>query len=386
MKTFRIMAGGLLLIAMGLAHGAASDSWPVYQHDVGHTGYVPQTLLPSLAAPMWSQVGQIVAPSGIAVADGIVVTTPTTYFNATAPMVAQSIDDGHIVWSQDFGSVFSVNQPAIDNGLIYLQTSNNGGATFLHCYQVDGTFLWRAPFDSQWEHYLGPIVVDGIVYFDGGYYGGMYSFDGISGVMNWYSGLPQYDSWSPTWADGLLIAYTDELDIIAPSTGLNLGTISDPNYSWSGYSPDQAPVVIGNLAYVTNGGRLVAFDTLNQIIAWTVAISASGQVATDGTELFLNSGGTLSARDTGTGAAHWSWVPTPTGSIASNIIVFDSHVVVGDGTSTYVVNRATHKTEQVFPAAGKLAYAADRLFIADTSGVVHAYFLPTDKLFNDAFE
>ena len=386
MKTDIIALGSFLSILALNAGAASTDTWPMYQKDIGHTGYVAQSLLPAQLALDWTSAAQATAPSGLAIADGVVLTTPSTYFYAAAPLVAQSILDGHVVWSQDFGSVFSVNQPAIDNGLIYLQSSNNYGATYLHCYQVDGTFLWRAPFASQWEHYLGPIVVDGTVYFDGGEYGGVYSFDGVSGVMNWYTELPQYDSWSPTWADGLLVIYTDELDIVVPSTGLKLGTIQDPNYDWSGYSPNQAPVVIGNLAYVTNGGRLIAFDTLNQNIAWTSAIAASGQVATDGNELFVNAGGTLSARDPANGAMHWSWVPSATGSIVSNIIVFDSHVVVGDGKSTYIVNRTTHKTDQTIPAAGLLAYAADRLVIADNTGVVHAYFLPSDKLFADSFE
>lgn len=375
----------LLSIAGTSVQAASTDRWPMYQGNPEHTGFVPQILLPNLATQLWSQAAQGSAPSGLAISDGMVLTTPTTYFHNTAPLVAQSLATGNILWSVDFGAVYSVNQPAVDNGVIYLQTSDNGGATYLHAYQVDGTFLWRAPFDSQWENYLGPTILNGQVYFDGGTYGGCYSFDEVSGAMNWYVGLPQYDEWTPTWDNGVLLAYTDELDIIAPDTGVILATISDPNYLWQGYSPKQAPVAIGNLAYVTNGNRLVVFDTLNHDIAWGINISATGQVATDGTELFVIAGGALTARDPASGTLLWSWVPTPTGSVTTNIIVTKNIVIVGDGTNTYLVDRSTHKTVSTLPGSGMLAYGADVLAVAGATGIVTAYYLPSDELFHDGF-
>jgi hypothetical protein len=33
-----------------------------------------------------------------------------------------------------------------------------------------------------------------------------------------------------------------------------------------------------------------------------------------------------------------------------------------------------------------MAYAGDRLVIADQNGKVHAYFLPSDEMFGDGFE
>jgi hypothetical protein len=71
----------------------------------------------------------------------------------------------------------------------------------------------------------------------------------------------------------------------------------------------------------------------------------------------------------------------------TNLIVTDSHVIAGDGTNTYLVNRTTHKTDGTpFPASGKLAYGSDRLVIADSGGVVHVYFLPTDKMYANGFD
>lgn len=368
------------------AFAVSGDSWPMYQGGAQHSGYVPQVLVPALAAQRWAVQAQAFDPFGLAIADGYVFTTPYSYFATETPLVAQKLESGQVAWSVDFGAIFSINQPAIDRGRIYLQTSSNSGDTYLHCYRTDGTFEWRSSFESQWERYLGPIVVDGNVYFDGGTYGGMYSFNGRDGDFQWYTGLPQYDEWSPTWAAGKLLAYTNQLDIIDPASGQSLGSIQDPDYFWSGYSPDQSAVVIGDLAYVTNGGRLIAFDLQNLTIAWTRSISATGQVATDGQQVFVISGGALNVRDPATGDLLWAWVPSASGAVTTNLIVTRSHVIAGDDTNTYLVNRTTHQVDHVFPATGMLAYGSDTLIVAASGGLVYAFNLPTDALFADDFE
>lgn len=373
----------------GFAAGtaAAPVEWPAYQGNAEHSGYVAGAL-PSFSAhprPVWQTQTQATRLSGLAVTDGVVLTTPDTYFGATTPIVAQSVDDGHTLWSHDFGQIFSVNQPATANGIVYIQTSNNYQETFLHAYRIDGTFLWRVPFDSQWEHYLGPIIVNDHIYFDGGTYGGMYGMNTDDGSQIFYTNLPQYDSWSPTWHDESLIAYTNELDVVAPATGQVITTITDPDYYWSGYSPDQAPVVVGDLAYVTNGGRLLAFDLVNENIAWQRDIAATGQVTTDGTQLFVIAGGALSVRDPATGDLVWAWVPSASGIVTTRIVVTDSHVILGDDTNTYLVNRQTHAADSTLAATGMIAYAEDTIFIGDDAGNVFAY-RSDDEIFASGFE
>lgn len=382
----------LMMLAPG-AQAASTDQWVVYQGDVGHTGYIAQTLMPNLVALRWSlnvQPGSSgAAPagtSGIAISDGLVITTPYTYFNQNgAPLVAQRIADGKVMWSIDFGQLYSVNQPAVDNKVIYLQ-SCNGSATYLHAYQVDGTFLWRAPFNAQSERYLGPIIVNGNIYFDGGTYGGLYSFDESNGAQQWFTGdVNQYALWSPTWNNGSLLVFTDALYTIAPDTGLVISKI--PLYGEVG-GINEAPVVVGNYAYVTFYGNLVAFDLLNQVVAWQQSINAIGQVATDGTDLFVNAGGSLSVRNPVTGNQLWSWVPTATLGIASNIVVTKSHVIASDLNATYLVNRATHLTDATIPYGGpEVAYGDDTVVIAsDLNGKVAAYYLPTDEIFSSFFQ
>ena len=378
---------GIAFACAAASFAASANEWPVYQGDVAHTGYVNEALAPFGAhpQPLWTAAVQAVAVSGLAVSEGVVLTVPRTYFATGTPLVAVSAVDGAPLWSVDFGSVFSLNQPAIDSGNVYVQVSDNFDATFLSAYALDGTFQWRAPFDSQWEHYLGPIAVDGTLYFDGGTYGGMYAFNQADGSERYYTGLPQYDSWSPTWADGNLVVYTNELDVISASTGSIVKTIIDPDYDWRGYSPDQAPIVLGNRAYVTNYSRLVAFDLDQGTIAWVRNVDATGQISTDGENLFVVVGGTLSVRDPANGDAIWSWVPSASGTVATRIVVTKTHVVVGDGTNTYLVNRATHQTDSTLATSGLIAYAEDTIFIADDAGMLSAYRF-VDPIFASGFD
>jgi hypothetical protein len=87
----KVIALALLAAATTLSRAASTDSWPMYQANPEHTGYISQTLLPAQAQFAWSETAQASAPSGLAVANGLVLTTPTTYFNNSAPIVAQDV-------------------------------------------------------------------------------------------------------------------------------------------------------------------------------------------------------------------------------------------------------------------------------------------------------
>ena len=104
MKMIRLVVGCILVNAMTPAGAAQNDSWPVYQHDIGHTGYVHQTLLPASAGFLWSQAGQYVQPSGLAVADGIVVTdgVKTYFIDRSSHFAAASYSiAGHLAYADD---------------------------------------------------------------------------------------------------------------------------------------------------------------------------------------------------------------------------------------------------------------------------------------------
>lgn len=189
----------------------------------------------------------------------------------------------------------------------------------------------------------------------------------------------------PNRDNGTLLVFTDALYSVAPDTGLIISKIP---LSGAVGGINEAPVVVGNYAFVTSYGSLVAFDLLNQVIAWQQNINASGQVSTDGTELFVKAGGALSVRDPTTGNQLWSWAPAATASVMSNIVVTKSHVIASDLNATYLISRITHLTDATIPHGGpEIAYGDDTIVVAsDLNSTVSAYYLPTDEVFSNSFQ
>src|SRR5579862_437698 len=193
--TARTFIAAVLILCVQFA---AAQPWGTYQGNIAHTGYVPVTLDPAT----FNQVWQVTSPHGQALtqpsAGGGQVFVSEKGGNANADVWAVDTITGNTLWTQSF-NVFSVNPPALMNGRVYFQTSNNYGDTWLYCYDTAGIFIFRVPHGSQWEQYLAPTIDSGGVYVDGGEYGGMYAFDAGSGSQRWFNqNLTQYDQWTPT--------------------------------------------------------------------------------------------------------------------------------------------------------------------------------------------
>lgn len=370
------------------AKALPTDTWPMYQGNPEHSGYVARTLQLDRAALSWTTHTQYGGPNGIypsaiagtLISDGMVVTTPGTYFGRTAPMVAQDIQTGQVLWSVDFGSVFSVSPPAVDNGMIYVLAES-----CLHAFQLDGTFLWRSPYGDQFSRTLGPIVMDGSVYFNGGYYGGLYSMSAQDGLTQWFVPLPQMDGWAPTWYDGSVLTFTNELDDFAPADG-SVETQVTLGNGWQITRDNQAPVVTNGFAFV-GYGSVYAFDLVKKQLAWTSPLAVESQISTDSHSLYTVVAGALDVLDPIDGGVQWTWTPTVGATLNSNIVVTVSHVLVGDSNATYAINSKTRALEHTFAASGALSYGADTLVISGVDGTVSAFALPSiDVLFANGFE
>lgn len=364
-------------------------SWPTYQGSPSHWGFLDRELRPHHEFIRWSRQVQEGRPiSGVAAAEGLLFTTPYVYFGPTAPLIAVNALDGEELWRVEFGEQYSVNAPAVSNGRVYVQTDNQISGSYVRAYDaLTGTFAYRARFYDQWERHLAPTPIDGTIYVNGGTYGGLYSFDGGTGQQNYFTQLPQYENWTPVpYGANKLLAYTNRLDLIDRASGAPISNIAVPDYSWNGYDVAQTPVIVGDRAYYTNGGYLNAADLAAGTTPIHTPISATGQVSTDGKELFVASAGTLSVRRPSDGAQLWAFEAAPSASISGPMLVFRNHVIVSTGAETVIVNRRTHLAEVRLPYGGQLAYANDTLFIAQSDGTVTAVNEPSLDLFVDDFE
>lgn len=356
-------------------------SWPMFQANARHTGYVPISLTALSFSLAWHKELSGLPLNPIAAGEGKVFATVVTNFNDTTHLFALRSADGAVLWSKRFTGafpgtpgVFSVNPPSFAYGNVYVQTVDHSTDTWLHAFDgTTGAPLFRAPHDAQWEHYYAPTLYEGKAYVNGGYYGGMYAFDAYSGDRLWYDdSLPQYDQWTPAVDGDRVYAYAGpELYVRDRLTGLPAPTsVPDPNFEQS--AMNLAPVIGAHGDVVAiHDGRLISFDPASGSIRWEVPSGFAGQPSIAKDRIYAIDGGRLVVLDELTHAELWSWTPA-SGALAGPMIVTDTHLLASTGDATYAVDLASHQSVWSYPAAGHLALADDMLFIASSEGSLTA--------------
>lgn len=370
-----------LRIVVALLYAAAartaSAEWGTYQGDAAHSGHVAGSYNPNNFRTKYSaSIRTSAALSDLAIGGGKVFVAQSNYIHAV------DASSGVVAWSKSFGSVFSTNPPAYANGVVYLQTCNHSSDTWLHAFNSNtGGYVFKAPFSAQWEDYQSPTIYDGNVYINGGYYGGMYSFN-AQGSRNWFGSVPQYDSWTPAVDQNNAYAFTGsgstspvtgKLTILNRLTGQTRAVVTDAGYQWNGYDMD-ASVTLGsmNSAFAINGGRLLKFNTASPSIAWIKTGGYTGQPAVaDGTVYLVRNGG-ITALAEDTGDQRWAWFVSVQSLLSQPIVVTDNMLFACTKDTTYGISLLTHETVWTYPASGRLAISDDTLYIAGNSGVLHS--------------
>ena len=404
-----LLAIGVSLIPATLF---AQVSWPMYQANAAHTGYIPVSFDPNDFTLDWEVTlapnGQDVNP--VAAVGGRVFASLRIYFeNNQDDFFALDAEDGSILWSKDFGDVFSVNPPAYDGGQVYLQVGNHGSDTHLYTYNAaSGALIHDGPHAAQWERYFAPTIVGGTAYINGGYYGGMYAFNFMEEPdRRWFIPLNQYDEWTPA-VDGIYAyAYTGEYDpklsVIRCRDGVEEFSIPDPNFEWHGWSMDMAPVLGGqNDVLVIQDLRLISFDLGTRSIRYEIDDgfghsrynSYAGQPSLAKGVIYAINNSNLEARRQSDGALLWSWVPPFPYRVEGTVIVTDTHVLLfiideetwetpGEGSAIHAIDLTTHQSVWshhfqpvgVFEHAvgGEIAWSEGRLYFARDDGVLTAF-------------
>lgn len=372
-----------------LAALAGAADWGTFQANARHDGYVPVTLNPAAFTARWKMyapaaAGSQVAWSTIATGGGrLYMTYGNWVSNSSAAITAYSESDGSKVWTHSFQDLTypSTNPPAYANGQVYASAGSQQSTAMFGFDAATGNQLFKTQMASQWEHYLAPTVFNGNVYNDGGSYGGLYSFSAATGAQNYFVSLDQYDGWTPAFDNQNMYTYmAGQLRVQDPLTGQVLAKIADPIYSWNGYTTGGAPVIggagivyAGNLSNSSANG-IVAFDTVNKSVRWSVKGGFAGNPAYADGYLFAanNASGQLEVRRESDGGIEWSWA-APAGEtvFASDVLLTKNLVFVSTSSSTYAIDRATHAAVWNYHAAGRLALSANGiLYIKATSKIV----------------
>jgi outer membrane protein assembly factor BamB len=374
------------------APAAGPWSWSTFQANAAHTGYLPLTLVPSKFQEIWSVPLGPRPLNPIAAAEGMVFATLDARYYDSEQLFALRAASGEVLWSRWFGAVSSVNPPACAEGNVYVQVgkgSSTGTSPYpmLHAYVGEsGAFVHQQIFQAQWDRYYAPTVVDGVVYANGGYYGGLYAFDAFEPLVHWFLQLAQYDQWTPAVDTVYAYAFVGpRLSVVDRATGLELTWITDPGYVWSTWSMNLAPVLgRHDDVVVIQAGRLIAFDVVaNNVRFDTGDLDFTGQPAVAHDAIFAIRAGVLSVHDELTGAFLWGW--SAGAPLVGTLIVTDRHVLARTETSTHLVDLETRQEVWSTPSSGHLAWSEGVLYLAREDGVLSAWRAPA-VVFLDGFE
>ena len=372
--------------------------WETFQGNAAHTGFVPVTLDPTVFATRWlwtapdKQISTVTAAAG------------RLYVNSGHVTYALNEFDSSTAWQHDFNVdlaginfITTLNPPAVSGGKTFVTTSPSQ-ATWMYGFDAsNGAPLFKTAFDSQAERYLAPTVDDGVVFEDGGLYGGMYAFDANAGTQTFFTALQQYDEWTPAVDTNYAYAYVGgpgasagQLSIVDRHTGTLVASIVDPSFHWNGDSMFSAPVLgqpssvfavnVGNPA----ANSLLDFDTTAQSILWQVAGGYTGNPAYGASVLYAvnSSPYRLEARSESDGSLLWSWAPQPLRSetrFIGDVLATNNLVFVSTNTTTYAISQSTHQPVWSIPIPGRLALSANGILyvvavdaVGDTNGTVLA--------------
>jgi hypothetical protein len=345
--------------------------------------------------------------------NGRVFASLLIYFeNGQDDFFALDAVDGSILWSKDFGDVFSVNPPAYSAGKVYLQVGNHSTDTHLYTFDaVSGTLIDDGSHAAQWERYYAPTIVGGTAYINGGYYGGMYAFNFAEvPEQRWFKNLTQYDDWTPA-ADGIFAyAYTGhqysvpaKLTVVRSLDGVEEFTIDDPNFDWLGWSMNLAPVLGGqNDVLVVQANRLLSFDLGTENIRYEIPDKFgghrwnyyAGQPSVAKGVVYVINDGKLDARAQSDGSHLWTWTPPSPYRAEGTIIVTNDHALLvtiddehivtpEEGSAIHAIDLTTHLSvwSHQFPpvgifevaVGGDIAWSEGRLYFAREDGVLTAF-------------
>jgi len=304
--------------------------WPMFHHNVGHTGYT-ESPAPNTNKTMWSYTTGGYVESSPAVAYGMV-------FVGSDDGNVYSLDQytGALVWNYTTGTSTAVySSPAVAYGRVYV-------ASFDHkvfCLDAaTGAHLWNRT-TGGWMR-SSPAVADGRVYV-GSDDAKVYCFDAFTGESIWNQTMGgwMYTS-SPAVAYGKV--YVGSMDnktyCLDASTGAHVWSYTTGDDVWS------SPTVTDGKVYVGSwDGKVYCLDAANGIHIWNRTIGGavhSSPAVAYGKVFVGSSNGKVYCLDAANGTDIWN--RTTGGFVWSSPAVADGKVYVGSNDAkVYCLNAAT---------------------------------------------
>lgn len=384
-----------ILFSLGLllAPRFAAAEWSQFQGNAGHTGYAPSCCLPTQTTPNWTvrtvafkdpTPAYRFTPGVASDGDKLFVSWlghPSTINGVSALNIATGSELWE--WTYQGNDSEDISAPAYDNGRLYVHRWGHSSSCGIGCHDKPrllgmnttmGAQIFDQTHSGQWSSGGRPAALDGQVYVAGGYYGGLDNYDGATGQIEWFAGMPQEYGWIPAaHGDKVFTSFSGHLTVVNKSTGAQQ-TLLAP--SGGGYGSSTPVVVSANEAYVPSGNLITQFDPANKYATWEYKVGnqwlANQGLAIGGDALYANFGSVLKAIDRETGLLLWEW--TAPVQLSSNVIATNTHLFVGNNDTTYAIGLDSRSVEWSAAYGGELAVAGGHLIVSNSSAV-HAFAL-----------
>lgn len=344
---------------------SANDDWPMFRHDLNHTGATASNNYADLARLLWNYSTNGPIHSSPSVVYGCIF-----FGSRDSNIYCLNASTGQKIWNFSTGAEV-IASPAVSLGRVY-EPSNDG---WFYCLNAStGLPIWIEWLG--WNANSCPSVVGNRVYVGSGT-NDVVCFNAIDGAEVWRYRTTDWVQSSPAVADGILYVACHDLYVHAVN-----GSTGEELWTTVTCSAISSPAVYhGNIYIGSYDGYLFCLDAKNGSIHWTyhtVDSIASSPAIADGCVYFGSQDNSVYCLNATTGDKLWQ---TPTGYwVFSSPAVSGGCVYVGsEDYNIYCFNASTGEKLWVYATGNQVvsspAVADGKLFVGSFDSNLYAFSL-----------
>jgi outer membrane protein assembly factor BamB/arylsulfatase A-like enzyme len=349
-----------------------SSTWPMFRHDLQHTG-LSSPEAPNTNATVWTFHTGSRVDSSPAVTDGMVFVGSND-----SRVYALNAYTGSQMWNHTTGNSVT-SSPAVADGMVFVG-SNDG---FVDAFnETTGNPMWSRYIDGA---VISSPAVEGGKVFVGSLAGGIFALNETNGNIKWTFAAGEVHS-SPAVADGMVFvgSYDNRVFALPEEDPDNDGIISPSEVIWSyatGGPVESSPVVAYGKVFIGSwDNELYALNEVNGQLIWSYATTGaihSSPAAGYGKVLVGSGNGKLYCLDALATAPVELWEFPTAGCIYSSPAIADSKVFFGacDG-KVYALNLTDGQQLWNYTTGGLItsspAVAYSKVFVGSADSKIYA--------------
>lgn len=361
----------LSLIVLIIIPLAQASDWPMFGHDLAHTGTTDEVVEPPLELLWKTKIGTYYTSSSPAISGGLVyVGSPDQNVYSLEALT------GKVVWKYTAGEHETFgSSPAVSNGIVYIGSGDSGPGGSLYAFDAStGVLKWKyTPGDTVGS---SPAIYGGIVYF-GSHDKNVYALDAITGALIWKYTTGDIIISSPAVFDNVVYISSRDSNLYA------LDTVTG-NLKWKYRTgPVESPIVSGGIIYAgSSSGDLYALDASKGTLKWKYNVGGidASPAINDGV-VFFGSNKNVYAIDASTGMLKWNYstecVTSESSPIVSNGVVYIGSIYPRQSCDFYAFDATNGELKWKYKLGEGMssspAISGGIIYVFSTDGYLYAF-------------